>query len=258
MSLTSSSPRVPPSTKVTWTPPGCAATVGWSASRRIACTPRPSSLRSDCRRRRRRSRSAPRGREWASPLGDRLTPAPGPVGRPPARAMSRCRPSSTWTAQPRHGSNECTVRRISSGRCRIGDRGLQQRGLVGAALPFRIARPRVPGRRHDALVVADHLVLDLDPVTEGAARRFHEAPAARRFRPASTDPTSRRCAPAACRSACSAASCSIHSSSRLATSWVSSARAATRPSVEKSAVGGAFSFASVPSTSDFTSGAPDA
>src|SRR6056297_1317636 len=47
---------------------------------------------------------------------------------------------------------------------RIGQFVTDQRGFVRAGLAFRIARTRVPGGRHDGLVIRDFLVLDHDPV----------------------------------------------------------------------------------------------
>ena len=49
---------------------------------------------------------------------------------------------------------------------------------------MRIARSGIPGGRHDGLVVDDLLVLDFDPVSERAARRFFESEAGAGFRPA--------------------------------------------------------------------------
>ena len=46
-----------------------------------------------------------------------------------------------------------------------------------------VARARIPGARHDRLVVRDPPVLDDDPVAERAARCFHEASPAGLSRP---------------------------------------------------------------------------
>ena len=52
-----------------------------------------------------------------------------------------------------------------------------KRGLEGADIAFGIARAAVPSGRHDALVIVDLAVLDLDPMRERAARRLGEADA---------------------------------------------------------------------------------
>jgi hypothetical protein len=56
----------------------------------------------------------------------------------------------------------------------IGDRGVEQRGLVGAGLVLLVARAGVPGRGHDALVILDLAVVDDHPVRQRAARRLVE------------------------------------------------------------------------------------
>src|SRR6187399_1841061 len=58
-----------------------------------------------------------------------------------------------------------------------------ERGLVRTGLSLGVARPRVPGAWYHRLVIGNLLILDHDPVAESAARRFHEARAASRFRP---------------------------------------------------------------------------
>ena len=81
------------------------------------------------------------------------------------------------------------MRRISSGCCGIGHRRVHQRRLEGADIALGIARAAVPGGRHDALVVVDLAVLDLDPVRQRAARRLGEADALGLLRPGSPAPT---------------------------------------------------------------------
>src|SRR5512139_3260974 len=59
----------------------------------------------------------------------------------------------------------------------IGDRRADQGRLIRAWLTLGVAWRAVPGARHDSLVVGDLLVLDMDPVSEGAAWGFGESPA---------------------------------------------------------------------------------
>ncbi|MPM14565.1 hypothetical protein SDC9_60929 [bioreactor metagenome] len=61
--------------------------------------------------------------------------------------------------------------------------GVHQRGLEGADIAGAVARRAVPGGRHDALIVLDAAVLDLDPVAKRAARRLGHADALRLRRP---------------------------------------------------------------------------
>ena len=65
----------------------------------------------------------------------------------------------------------------------VGDGRAYERRFVGAGLPGRITRGAVPGAGNDRLVILDLLVLDVDPVAQGAARRFGEAPACGLTRP---------------------------------------------------------------------------
>ena len=71
---------------------------------------------------------------------------------------------------------------------RIGDRRVQQRRFISAALSLRIARSRVPGGRNHRLIVLDRFAVDLDPVAERAARRFVPSVAAGGFRPGTRIP----------------------------------------------------------------------
>ena len=74
-----------------------------------------------------------------------------------------------------HGSNECTVRRISIG-CSGSATGVPiSASSYGPAASLRVARAGVPRARHDALVVGDRAVVDVHPVAERAARRLVEA-----------------------------------------------------------------------------------
>src|SRR5215472_7711426 len=65
----------------------------------------------------------------------------------------------------------------------IGDRGFQQGRFVCAALSFGMPRPRVPRRRHNALIVLNLLVFNVHPVSERSPRRLMESPALRLCRP---------------------------------------------------------------------------
>ena len=58
---------------------------------------------------------------------------------------------------------------------RVGHRRVQQRRFVGSMLPLAVFRRRIPGRRHDNLIVLDLRVFDVNPVRQRAARRFGEA-----------------------------------------------------------------------------------
>jgi hypothetical protein len=49
---------------------------------------------------------------------------------------------------------------------RIRDRRFEQRSFVRSALAFGIARPGVPGGRHYCLVILDHLVFALYPMSK--------------------------------------------------------------------------------------------
>ncbi len=134
-------------------------------------------------------------------------------------------------------------------------RSADQGRLVCTALTFRVLRRRVPGARHDALVVVDLLVLDVDPVAERAARRLGEAEALAVLRPGRLLPV-RRVRGRWCRRP---SRCSIRRSnssiSQCTHSCDSRPRAAVRPSVEKSAVAGSFSWPSASSTTSLISGA---
>ena len=100
-----------------------------------------------------------------------------------------------------------------------------------------VARARVPGARHDALVVDDRIVADMDPVAERAARRLVEAGPEAIARPTARDPT------LSCLGCDSRGGAMLSSNPRTQLSinstrtCASIARAATRPRVENSAVG---------------------
>ena len=167
-----------------------------------------------------------------------------------AASLARSRASARRARgrrRPGTGRRSGSVRRISTG-CSASATGVPtSASSYGPALAGGVARPGVPGARHDALVVGDRAVLDVHPVAERAARRLVEAGARRLARPAARDPTS------SCRG-CAGRGCAM-----LAASWSSQPRHAsrrapasrwrappTRPSVEKSASGPTPSF---PSTS---------
>src|ERR1700760_3716107 len=61
---------------------------------------------------------------------------------------------------------------------RIGDRCTDQCLFDRPAVAGAGARPHVPGRRRDDLIVLDLAAFDLDPMAERAARRFGRTPAA--------------------------------------------------------------------------------
>ena len=71
---------------------------------------------------------------------------------------------------------------------RLGDRGANQRGFVGARVAARVARSGVPGARHHALVIHDRAVADMHPMAERAARRLVKAGAEAIARPAAGVP----------------------------------------------------------------------
>src|SRR5512142_2765043 len=71
---------------------------------------------------------------------------------------------------------------------RVCDRSADERRLVRPPLPFGVARRTVPRARHDALIIRDLFVLDVDPMAEAAARGLVEPEALSLFGPGSRIP----------------------------------------------------------------------
>src|SRR5215469_10881710 len=78
------------------------------------------------------------------------------------------------------GASETRVKRVNRPEnldraLRIGNRRIQEGRFISSVLPFGVLGRSVPGGRHDALIVGDLAVFDMDPVAKGAARSFLEA-----------------------------------------------------------------------------------
>ena len=144
------------------------------------------------------------------------------------------------------------------GTLRIRDGRFQERRFVRAALTVGISRAGIPCGGHHGLIILDRLVFDLHPVAQRPARSLKETESSGGLRARSSGPTFARCECAGFPSICCFPVPRSIPPGDLARSCVSSARAAIRPRVENRAVGGAFSFASVESTSVLTSGWPEA
>ena len=79
-----------------------------------------------------------------------------------------------------HGAGQARVKGVDGaqnldGLVDPGHRRTDQSLLKGGALALGVARGTVPGGRNYQLIVGDCAVMDLDPVGQSAARRFHQA-----------------------------------------------------------------------------------
>ena len=66
---------------------------------------------------------------------------------------------------------------------RIGDRRLDERGFVRAALTVGVSRACIPRGGHHRLVILDGLVFDLHPVPQRSARGLKETESSGSFGP---------------------------------------------------------------------------
>jgi hypothetical protein len=88
-----------------------------------------------------------------------------------------------------HGASQAGVKGMDSAKnferpLWIGDGRIDQCSFISAALAERIAGAGVPRGGNNGLVVDDLLVLDFDPMAQGAAWCFFESEAGAGFRPA--------------------------------------------------------------------------
>jgi hypothetical protein len=74
------------------------------------------------------------------------------------------------------------------GPLRIGNRRIQERGLIGSTLPLGIAWAGVPCRWNDYLIVHNLLVFDFNPMPQGTARRLMKSKALAGLGPAVRTP----------------------------------------------------------------------
>ena len=76
-----------------------------------------------------------------------------------------------------HGAGQTRIEAVHGAQdlerlFRIRNMDPLQRRLIGAGDTRGVARSRVPGRRHDRLIIGDQPLVDDDPVRQGTARRF--------------------------------------------------------------------------------------